>query len=626
MKKALLIFVMLLSVCVSAQIKVTREGYPKFENKQPTTTVAATDTLMISKVDGIQMGISFADFTNGLNGGTGAYLPLSGGEMQGAIDMGFSSIYDVSDISSISGNFDNIISNDLTPYDSDTWVGSKLVVNRGQFRTAFESNDFVKYREFAGGAVEAITFPKISSTNVQIGTSIGSGMFFDSNGNLQLFKHQDYLHKAAILEWENTSIRNYKFQDKSGTVAFLDDITGSGSIADNSVTSAKIANGTILNEDINDNTIEARKLLDATIVGSKLANGAVDSDRILNGTILEEDLSAAVQNKLNSSGSSDAEDITYDNTTSGLTATDVQGAIDEIITDQDNLQNGIDGNAVNISALEVRSDSIVSVLNTPTISLFDFDEKISSSTAILTDAQDNKRILLDYDDETYTIPSGVFSEGHAISIQSKGNGLVKIIPASGVSFSGWDGFQLDSLGKGITIARINSNVSPEEWFPISGYKKNYLENSNAGNLFTTAFYGNLFSPNSAVIPAGLQNTTGNITQESTTVFNGTTAMRYDYIDGAGDFAYFEFPTSTLSVGDIVTLTFKYYIESAGTARKVQLYDATTGFSTLDLNSTAGVWLDGSVTHTIGQITSGGNRVYLKGDSNFIVDNLKIIKN
>lgn len=122
MKKALLLITLICTALASAQIKVTKEGYPKFENKQPTTTVSATDTLMISKVDGIQMGISFSDFTNGIGGGTtytagngiditsgvisadesyldGVYLPLDGSQaMQDDLDLDFNDITDVNTI------------------------------------------------------------------------------------------------------------------------------------------------------------------------------------------------------------------------------------------------------------------------------------------------------------------------------------------------------------------------------------------------------------------------------------------------------------------------------------------------------------------------------------------------
>lgn len=65
MKKTILIILILCSVWAQSQIRVTKEGYPQFPNKQPTATISETDTLMISKVEGIQMGISVAGFLNG---------------------------------------------------------------------------------------------------------------------------------------------------------------------------------------------------------------------------------------------------------------------------------------------------------------------------------------------------------------------------------------------------------------------------------------------------------------------------------------------------------------------------------------------------------------------------------
>ncbi|KKN19646.1 hypothetical protein LCGC14_0943650 [marine sediment metagenome] len=55
---------------VSAQVQVTKEGHPKFPKKQAATSIASQDTVLISKVDGIVMGIAYSDFTAGLGGGT----------------------------------------------------------------------------------------------------------------------------------------------------------------------------------------------------------------------------------------------------------------------------------------------------------------------------------------------------------------------------------------------------------------------------------------------------------------------------------------------------------------------------------------------------------------------------
>lgn len=208
MKKTLVLFAMMLSVCVSAQIKVTKEGYPKFDNKQPTTTVSATDTLMISKVDGIQMGISFADFTNGLSGTT--YTAGNGIDITSGV---------------ISAN-----------------------------QTLSEV--------LAEGSVITTSMSVSSNEAYNIGSSL-------------LRLNNIYSAKSHVKElWYNP-------------------------------TDAEPSN-----------PVEGQNYWDDSENRLKAYDGTSWKAFLLDGDV--------------SGGSSDAEDITYNNTTSGLTATDVQGAIDEI--------------------------------------------------------------------------------------------------------------------------------------------------------------------------------------------------------------------------------------------------------------------------------------------------------
>ncbi|MGB5821469.1 MAG: hypothetical protein WBG90_18445 [Saonia sp.] len=78
MKKLLALLILLVSVSAVCQVRVTKEGYPNFPKKPQETTISATDTVLISKVDGIVRGISYADFTSGLGGGTSSNLDLTG--------------------------------------------------------------------------------------------------------------------------------------------------------------------------------------------------------------------------------------------------------------------------------------------------------------------------------------------------------------------------------------------------------------------------------------------------------------------------------------------------------------------------------------------------------------------
>lgn len=70
MKRAILLFLILFTAIASAQVTVTKEGYPKFPKTQGTNAIAATDTVLIKKVAGIVMGIAYGDFISGLGGGT----------------------------------------------------------------------------------------------------------------------------------------------------------------------------------------------------------------------------------------------------------------------------------------------------------------------------------------------------------------------------------------------------------------------------------------------------------------------------------------------------------------------------------------------------------------------------
>jgi len=322
-----------------------------------------------------------------------------------------------------------------------------------------------------------------------------------------------------------------------------------------------------------------------------------------------------------------AAEVPYTNTTSGLTATDVQEAIDEVVIGVQDNENNISTNSSNISQNAQQIDSIVTVLATPAVSQFVFVTQTVADTAVVSDARDNRVVFLDYDNENFTIPAGVFETGNAVRIQSIGTGTARIVPADGVSFAPWDGFQLDSIGKAITLARVNFDTAPEDWLPIDGYIKNYFEDPSIGNLLTADFYGNISFPNSTTAPTFPANVGSVvITQENGTVFYGTTAMRYDCDScGTNAFVFMDIPTTGLTTGDSITVTFRYYnVVAPGSTRRVRLYDLTTGFSSFDLSTTTGEWLEGSVTHTLGQ--ASGYRLYFAGNIETIFDYIKVVKN
>jgi len=353
---------------------------------------------------------------------------------------------------------------------------------------------------------------------------------------------------------------------------------------------------------------------------NELATGAVTTDKILDGTIVNADV--------NASAAIAGTKIAYDPTASGLVATTAQAGIDEVVTNLGNLSDGLDAVSVDVGLLETRADSIVTALATPTTSAFSFTTYSTSTSAVLADAADGKIIFLDMADEEYTIPSGVFASGNSIRIQSIGSGEARILPGVGVDFGTWDGFQLplesatDTIVNAITIARISSATGPEVWKPLSGRIKNYSVDPNIGNLFTTPFYGNLFSPSSSTAPTGLNNISGTISLETTTVFSGTSAMTFT---GATTLqsSYFDIPTTGLATSDVLTLNGKVRIVNPGTQIQLRMYDEIAGFTNYTITGSTGVWLDFTFNHTLGGITK--TRVYLRGDGTFIVDDLKLTK-
>jgi hypothetical protein len=326
--------------------------------------------------------------------------------------------------------------------------------------------------------------------------------------------------------------------------------------------------------------------------------------------------------------------IAVDTTGTGyIGGTTLQNIFNETVTKIGDNTNNINTNSSAINVLAAEIDTIQTTLATPTISAFDFQTKTTSYSLVAADAMDNRYLLLDFDDNednTVTVSSGEFASGNAVRFQNEGTEDALIVPSTGVSFGLKDGFLLpaptinDTVVKAITIARISSATSPEQWRAIDGYIQNYFEDPNAGNLFTSAFYGNLGSPTSSSAPAGLNNVSGTISVQNTSPFNGTTAMNFVGTTTL-QFSYWTIPQTGLSVGNTITQTFKYRINTAGTQLQARLYDPTSSFTTFTLTGTTGVWYDGSITHTIGELTSGNLRSYLRGDGDFDVDNIKIIK-
>ncbi len=182
--------------------------------------------------------------------------------------------------------------------------------------------------------------------------------------------------------------------------------------------------------------------------------------------------------------------IDFNNTLSGLTANKYKEAIDEV---QGNV--GANGTSISANASSITDNSnSITTLNAVSASQFGFKILAVNQTAIANDALDSLIVKLNYDNESFTIPSGVFSVGQSIRISRHKEALneVRIIQGSGVDIFGvTDGYLLGAYPSATTITRTSSATGPEQW-EIEDYfdKTNIVDwtscTADPNELFTTA--------------------------------------------------------------------------------------------------------------------------------------------
>lgn len=138
-------------------------------------------------------------------------------------------------------------------------------------------------------------------------------------------------------------------------------------ISDQNVISATIVSGSITATELASNAVTTAKILDANVTKAKLAQGVQDSLDLADsavqsvaegataGTIAVDGTDVAVHGLADVATSGNADDVAYDNTTSGMTATDVQGAVDELKDALDNIDVSGDIDTA-IEALDTASD------------------------------------------------------------------------------------------------------------------------------------------------------------------------------------------------------------------------------------------------------------------------------
>ena len=293
-----------------------------------------------------------------------------------------------------------------------------------------------------------------------------------------------------------------------------------------------------------------------------------------------------------------AANVSFNSLSTNLLANDVQGAIDEIV-------------------------------NTSPTSTMNFTTTTSSYNLTLGDAKDNRIILVDYQDEEVLIPSGVFAPGHMVRIQSIGTGTAFIGAGSGVDILGATRLMLDSIYKGVTLARINSNTNPEEWIAVDGYIKASPCNPDVNELNTlsdassdpncneqTGFSVKWLGTNCSVV-ANSDASVGNaaIKAERTATTGSSSAYLTYNID--------------VTAGDTFTVSFDSKSTAGVNAGPHNWYNCTGGPNQVDVTNTYQTYTFNITASATGWITlrwyTDRGTGYDSIGNNIFVDNLSIIK-
>ncbi|MDV6167834.1 hypothetical protein R1T16_05320, partial [Flavobacterium sp. DG1-102-2] len=232
---------------------------------------------------------------------------------------------------------DKIKNGEVKLADLDTnSVDSSKIVNESILSEDIKDGE-VKTADIADKNVTAIKLNSTGATNGKVATADGNG-----NVTYENVSTANLADKKDLTAYTNTTTDAVPSIEvtSGGTNSVL--VATSLKVADGGITTGKLANG----------AVTTAKLADDAVTNAKLADNAVQTENIVNGTIIAEDLAAGSVTaiKLAANGTTDANkvatahangtvtyetvkasDVSYVNTTSGLTATTVQGAIDQIV-------------------------------------------------------------------------------------------------------------------------------------------------------------------------------------------------------------------------------------------------------------------------------------------------------
>ena len=138
------------------------------------------------------------------------------------------------------------------------------------------------------------------------------------------------------VEYE-TGIVTITVTDVNGTTSYEINLSES-SISDRSISHEKLVLETITADELADGAVTADKIGSGAVTEGKIGSGAVTKNKIGAGAVTENKIGAGAvtRDKIGNGAVNadkldvDAGDIPYSNTVSGLSATDVQNAVDEL--------------------------------------------------------------------------------------------------------------------------------------------------------------------------------------------------------------------------------------------------------------------------------------------------------
>ena len=160
--------------------------------------------------------------------------------------------------------------------------------------------------------------------------------------------------------------------------------------------------------------------------------------------------------------------VSYNNSTSGLTATIVQDGIDENAANNTLLDGRTTIVEDNVSTLANRVQILEDANANPSSSTRVNEIKTAPYTFVIADAEDRKQIILNYNDLAATLNGGIFPTGTVLKVLAhpQAAGPVHVLEGTNVSFLGYGDGVTISNGAPILIERLGTDTAPETWMVI----------------------------------------------------------------------------------------------------------------------------------------------------------------